>query len=339
MSNQKSLNIELLRCLAVISVILIHMTMGHFYDALLMHENKLSWIVSNLYYSLTRFCVPIFFIISAYLVFNNKSNKKWHERLVRLGLPFVAWSAIYYVYGGGRDASEFLKKILTENTSFHLWFFPPFIGYTLLLPAIKILFISENKDKFKYIFVIIFLSSIFTPSLIMLLNYFIGGYSFIYGISNFCLTLPPLLVYGFAFSYFYKKVNVVSWFVGYLVIIILNMMINIIISNKLGTPNEWFYGYTSVLVFISSFVLFNVVMSMNLSFLPEMAGKVVLIVGQCSLGIYLSHWLVFLILSKHGLLFSGRAIVDPILNTVIVFCASIAFTLVVRIIKPLRYIL
>ena len=42
MSNQKSLNIELLRCLAVISVILIHMTMGHFYDALLMHENKLS---------------------------------------------------------------------------------------------------------------------------------------------------------------------------------------------------------------------------------------------------------------------------------------------------------
>jgi surface polysaccharide O-acyltransferase-like enzyme len=110
MSNQKSLNIELLRCLAVISVILIHMTMGHFYDALLMHENKLSWIVSNLYYSLTRFCVPIFFIISAYLVFNNKSNKKWHERLVRLGLPFVAWSAIYYVYGGGRDASEFLKK-------------------------------------------------------------------------------------------------------------------------------------------------------------------------------------------------------------------------------------
>jgi hypothetical protein len=89
---------------------------GHFYDALLMHENKLSWIVSNLYYSLTRFCVPIFFIISAYLVFNNKSNKKWHERLVRLGLPFVAWSAIYYVYGGGRCLG-IPKKILKEGAN------------------------------------------------------------------------------------------------------------------------------------------------------------------------------------------------------------------------------
>jgi len=77
------------------------------------------------------------------------------------------------------------------------------------------------------VFVLLFIFSILTPSAIVLLNYFYGGYDFLYGLGNFGFTLPGLLIFAF----------------------------------------EYFYSYATPLVFISSFVLFNSIMSIDFSFL------------------------------------------------------------------------
>ncbi|WP_314420591.1 acyltransferase family protein [Pseudescherichia vulneris] len=337
--SNRIINIEILRALAIVSVILIHMSMGHFYDLNLMSNDFFAWVTNNIYYTLTRFCVPVFFIIAAYIAYNNKSSSTWTDKLIRIGLPYVVWSGVYYYYQGGTSIIELVNKIFTSNPSFHLWFLPPFLGFVILLPAIKKIFtFDEDRKQFKHVFLLLFLFSIIMPSIIVLLNYIYGGYDFLYGLGNFGFTISGLLIFSFAFPFMYKKISPGLGLCAYLVITLVNLLLNVAISRTLATPNEYFYGYSTPLVFISSFILFNSIMSIDFSFLPDWVSRVVYKVGSCSFGIYLVHWLVYGLMDRYGLVLHGRAIMDPLINTGIVFTVSFLCIIAVRRFKPLRYI-
>lgn len=341
MRSNKIINIEVLRVLAVIAVILIHMSMGHFYDKVLMNNDYPAWFMNNVYYTATRFCVPVFFIIAAYIAFNNKSSSTWTDKIIRIGLPYLAWSFIYFWYNsnGSIDVLELVKKTFTSNTSFHLWFIPPFLGFVILLPAIRKIFgTDEDKIQFRHVFVILFIFSIILPSVIAGVNFFYDGYKFLYGLNNFGLTISGLLLYAFAFPFMTHKMRPVVGLAIYVLLIALNLVINISVSDKLSKPNESFYGYSSALVFISSFVFFNVIMSIDFSRLRPFASKTIYAIGHCTFGIYLVHWLVFMVLKNNGLVLNGMAIVDPIINTAIVFLISFAVVFTARKFKPLRYL-
>lgn len=341
LSSNKIINIEVLRVLAVVAVILIHMSMGHFHDKTLMVNDYSAWVMNNVYYTATRFCVPVFFIIAAYIAFNNKSSSTWVDKVIRIGLPYLFWSLIYFWYksNDSMEVLELVKKTITSNTSFHLWFIPPFLGFVIFLPAIRKIFgTDEDQKQFRHLFVLLFIFSIILPSAISALNYFYGGYRFLSGLNNYGLTISGFLLYAFAFPYMSKRMRPTVGLAIYGLLIALNLVLNISVSERLSKPNESFYGYTTVLVFISSFVLFNSIMSIDFSCLRPFASKAIYAIGHCSFGIYLVHWLVFLVLNNNGLVFRGMMILDPILNTLIVFLVSFAVIFAARKFKPLRYL-
>jgi len=315
------------------------MSMGYFYDSNLMKNDSLAWIVNNLYYSLTRFCVPVFFIIAAYISYNNITSSSWLSKTKRIAIPYVFWSAVYYYLQGGGSIIELITKVFTSNTSFHLWFLPPFLGFVLLLPAVKKIFSSgEDIKKFRYLFIFLFIFSIITPSVTFFINNFYGGYDFLYGLGNFGLTIPGLMLYAFAFPYMHKKVIPGRWLLIYALIITLNLLLNVLASINQNSPNEYFYGYSSALVFVSSFVLFNVVMSIDFSFLPKWTASLIYIIGECSFGIYLVHWLVYVLLDRYGLILHGRAIIHPIANSIIVFFICLVLIYLARKFRSLRHV-
>lgn len=339
MNHSKNFNIELLRFVAILAVILIHMSMSHFYDSALMRTNFTAWFFNNIYYTATRFCVPIFFIITAYITFNSTTKKNWKQKIIRLGVPYLVWSYIYYLYSGGHGVMGFLKKIIGENTAFHLWFIPAFIGYTLLLPALKKIYSNGDKEKFRHLFFTIFSFSIVAPTFLLTSRLIEGDFKFLYGLHHFSMNLPAFLVYGFAFPYFYKKINFIKGTTLYLLLIFLNLYLNVKISTTFDTPDESLYGFTTTLVFISSYILFNTIMNIEFSFIPDFICSFIYKAGECAFGIYLSHWVIYLILDKNEMLVHNRAIVDPLINTAIVFTFTFILVLICRKIKPLRYIL
>ncbi len=335
MEKKTILNIEILRVMAIIAVVLIHMTIPYFYDLKLMNENYTAWVFNNLYNAISRFCVPIFFIISAYLSFNGNSSSKMSTRMMRLVIPYIVWSAVYYIYNGGNDFIDFIKKITTSNTSFHLWFLPPFIGYTLLLPAIKKIVNDEDPNK-NYIIILIMTSSIIMPSVIYALNTFYGDYSFLTGFNNFGLSITPLLIYSIAFPLLRRNTSAFNGIALFVFMSVVNLAVSLLVSSSTGKADTFFYGYTTPLVFISSFILFNAIMSIDFSFIGSRMRKVIMAVGDCSFGIYLTHWIVYLVLSNAELTFKGRAIVDPLLNTIIVLLVSFLLVYVIKKVYALR---
>lgn len=323
--------------MAVVGVILIHMTMQHYYDPNLMSKNYLAWISSHIYYTISRFCVPVFFIIAAYISFNNKSQKGLASRLIRIGIPFITWSVIYYVYNGGGSFIEFIIRLFTRSTSFHLWFIAPFIGFMFALPLVKHVFYEEGKDKFKYLFWVVFFFTICLPSIIAYSKLMPGDYGFLSGLNQFNLTFPSFLLYAMAFPYMHKKVRVLPALLIYFALLSLNSWLNLNASGLAGKPDERFYGFNTLIVFLSSYVIFNIVMSLDFSWLPNTLTRFVLTVGECSFGVYLVHWLVFIVLEKYEFVMRGRAIVDPAVNTLIIFLVSVFIVWLARRIKFFRY--
>lgn len=114
-------------------------------------------------YGIAPVCIPLFFTISAYLMFHNYTRgrvvTKYRSRVKSLLIPYIAWNIVgiltlgllqhlpiigtYFLtfYTGdvwGKTVGSYLMTILTHGISFHLWFIFELIIYTLLTPIIYV---------------------------------------------------------------------------------------------------------------------------------------------------------------------------------------------------------
>lgn len=72
-----------------------------------------------------------------------------------------------------------------------------------------------------------------------------------------------VVIFSFAFPFMYKKINPVLGLCSYFAITLDNFLLNVAISKTLATANEYYYGYSTPLVFVSSSILFNSLMAIN----------------------------------------------------------------------------
>ncbi|OAT77286.1 acetyltransferase [Mangrovibacter phragmitis] len=134
--NQKVAWIDNLRGIACLMVIVIHTTTWY-----LTNVDKVSlmtWDVANVLNSASRVCVPLFFMISGYLFFGERSAQPRH--IVRLFLCLVFYSAIALLYMSTLtriNAWQAWLHILQKPVFYHLWFFYALFVLYLLSPLIN----------------------------------------------------------------------------------------------------------------------------------------------------------------------------------------------------------
>lgn len=90
-----------LRVLATIAVVTIHVSAG--YVSMLDASNVSRWMAGNFYDSFSRASVPIFVMISGALLLRGAKDSSIGEflkkRASKVIIPFIGWSAIFYIYG------------------------------------------------------------------------------------------------------------------------------------------------------------------------------------------------------------------------------------------------
>ena len=86
-----------------------------------------------------RCCVPLFAMASAYLLFplNKPAGEFFRRRLVRVGVPFVAWAALYVVFFGDGGSSWGKLFFNFPDEGGHLWFVPMLVGLYILMPLLS----------------------------------------------------------------------------------------------------------------------------------------------------------------------------------------------------------
>ncbi|POT55588.1 O-acetyltransferase [Citrobacter amalonaticus] len=129
--------IDNLRGIACLMVVMIHTTTWYITNA---HSvSPLNWEFANVLNSASRVSVPLFFMISGYLFFGERSAQPRH--FLRIGLCLLFYSVVALIYitlFTSINAELTLKNLLQKPVFYHLWFFFAITVIYLVSPLIQV---------------------------------------------------------------------------------------------------------------------------------------------------------------------------------------------------------
>lgn len=312
--------IDNLRAVACLMVILIHTCTLYVTDHLAISQRD--WDIANFLDSASRVCVPLFFMISGYLFFGERSAQPRH--FLRLILCLVFYSAVslaYITWLTPISEGQSLQTLLQKPVFYHLWFFFALIAVYLFSPLIQVKTISP-----RYAVLLILLVGIIanpnTPEQLtsnvqwLPVNLFIAGDTIYY-------LLYALL--GRALGVMETDKRWVSWMAG---ILFLACICAITAGTRRiveaqGQFHDLWYQYAGPLVFIAAISLFVLFKNcLNQRPLPGLS-----VIARHSLPVYGFHALFIHFMRTHDL---DRTDL-PLLDIVMIFTFTLAGSLLLSI--------
>ncbi|PSL40663.1 surface polysaccharide O-acyltransferase-like enzyme [Planomicrobium soli] len=293
--------LDWLRILATLAVVTLHSSTSFVLTNF--HEDSFSWLVGNFYESITRWCVPVFVMISGALLLNDVKTNTYKsflsKRLSKVLVPLLGWSIIYYgyfVFQGRYSFSllEFAQNFSTNKISNHFWFIYMLLGLYLITPLLKILVQNATKRDIKYFLLLWFYASI----MVRLLNFYFG-FSFnveLYFATSFIgYYLLGYYLMKYEISLNWRKAMYISGLIGVLATFFLTYSLTIEADGKF---KAFWYDYHSITVLAASVGLF---VFMKYSAANSIAPSQFLakLINETSFGIYLAHILVMKILATY----------------------------------------
>ena len=126
-----------LRGIACLMVVMIHTSTWY-----VNHAHRISmwdWNIANLLNSASRVSVPLFFMISGYLFFGERSARPRHFLRIALCLLFYSATALAYItFLTPISPAASLHNLLHKPVFYHLWFFFAIFVIYLLSPLIQV---------------------------------------------------------------------------------------------------------------------------------------------------------------------------------------------------------
>ena len=335
--------IDLVRVVAVFQVILVHLSYVLFFKEELFSPN---WVAANFYDSLSRMGVPLFFMVSGYLLLGKSEpiSDFFRKRFWKVGIPTLFWSVAYLLwsveaYRNGTMSPlsvvlSMLKAIYLGNVEIHLWFLYILIGIYLAVPILRVFVSAASRRDLTYFVILWFVATplfelaqrmlgLQTALVIPVVTGYVG-----YFMMGYLLAELQLGRYGRILSVAGIILAVAVTFVG-----------TNLLSARAAPIDAYFYSYFSpptVLATICGFFLLK-----DLGQKLGKAGRLVRMVSATSFGIYLIHIFVVELLRKGVLDFRlyswlGPSVYMIPLTALAVFLLSFVFVFVMQKIPVLK---
>ena len=196
--NKRYSYLDFLRCLAIFFVVVLHVVTPVLTNTGL--YGSTSWYLCLFQNSLNRAGVPLFLMISGFLMLRDERTRDvgsfYKKRLPRLVLPLAVWNGIYYVgyaLQGGEAISPvtYLRQLLNNGSAYHFWFVYTLLGIYLIAPFLKrIVDAAGVKEQIILLVIVMFPGAIrpwlnmagpiyiflFDPLMESYIGYFLLGY-------------------------------------------------------------------------------------------------------------------------------------------------------------------
>lgn len=302
--------IDIARVFSMTSVIMIHVGAMSWYDA---PFSIYPWGVMNLFDLLSRYCVPVFLMISGYLFLDPERDipvKKIYTRyLPRLLAAFFFWSFLYALITSGFATQRTLEngvgfKIIQDTFwgHYHMWYMYIIVGLYIITPALRP--IAADRKASRYFLIVSYLLSYVMPMIQMIpfiyehtAKYtnrlelkFITGYVFYY-----------LAGYYFGSAELTARQQKLAYIIGTCAFIFSVIVVTAYVLIMQFPDSELHEYYTAgVPVYsIAAFLFFKYKFN---KFDPDTKpGRVILWMSKLSFGVYMAHDFGLIVFKKVGI--------------------------------------
>lgn len=291
--------VDVLRFVSVLLVITIHASSSLVYK---WGEVRFrDFMVGNIYDSFARVSVPVFFMLSGYLLLNKQESIMdfYKKRAKKVLIPFIAWSLIYlfwdgYVINNGDSLLSIVGSVSLEILSSpafgHLWFIYALLGVYLFVPVLRLFVSAAKKTDLWYIAGIWF----FTGPIISALDAFFGitishQFGFITGYFGYFLL-------GYLLSrYDYPKGQAISFLLFYLILSVATAVGIWYFSSQEKRIFLYLYNYLApnIVLMSAAFFIFFLYWGKKMQVEPNSrTASFLKLLGETSFGVFLIHGII-----------------------------------------------
>jgi surface polysaccharide O-acyltransferase-like enzyme len=303
-----------------------------------------NWMAGNVYDSFTRACVPVFIMITGATLLPRREplSVYFRKRALRIIPPLLFWSVFYLGWRSyrGEHITNWLLAILKGPTMYHLWYFYALIGMYLFIPVLRIFFMGSTKNEQTWFIWIWLAVCSFIPSAQILLDYS-------FNIGHFLDEIDPVRIFDLGYfsglagylvlgafaagSKSTTKTGLYIFMAGTAATIALRM-----VCAHYGKSSDFFSDNFSPTLIAAGYGLFIAITSMK----PGPSSKLLITLGECTLGIYGLHVFIIQFLLTHGITLTmiDPWIMIPLMSSA-VFVLTFGIVYLLRLVKPLAFVI
>lgn len=299
-----SVPVDIIRTLAIILVILVHAATRQEQPIVqvMYQAEAVRWFTMNTYNAFSAVSVPLFVMLSGALLLQPNKIESIRgflkKRAVRLGLPFIFWGTIYFLWrffinNEALSASSIVQGIVT-GPYYHFWFLYMLAGLYLITPVLRVLTAHAERRILRYFLIVIVVGTSVVPLLAL--------------ISNYSIELKLFAITGwigyFMLGYYTLSTHVkssilyVTYFSGTVGTVVGMYVATALVSGRTGLFFVDYLSATVVLASASLFILLLKVSPNTISLRYPLGSKVLHFIGSSTLAIYLFHVIILESLQK-----------------------------------------
>ena len=299
---KRNMNIDIIKIVAVLSVISVHFFKNNYFYATVMHGKR--YYFFTLAQHIFMMCVPLFLMATGFLMTKKeKIDKEYIKKLfIRIYIPYLIISFItllfekYYLHVEDNLIMH-VFKILDFTQVSYAWYVGMYMGLYLLIPFINKLLSKLTKKEFCIYLIILFilgpLTSIRIPYHgklhIIFLEYF----------------YPLWIINYYSIGYFFKKYGLqIKILPNLLLFLILPFLSYYHYFLSIHYNNRVFYYFNfnnwgGLIPFAISVPVFIFLINRTINIKSKILGKVIKHISSLTLYIYLFSYIFDKIIYKH----------------------------------------
>ena len=351
-NTKRILYLDLLRIVSAFTVVFLHVNTTSMNTVPI---NSYRYAVFNAFAMLSRFCVPVFLMISG-VFFLEPSHTMTFKKLFchnikRIVSAFLFWSFIHAVYmlvsrclytnkKMTFDLVDFMRMCVTGEYGYsHLQFMFYLVGGYLLVP-----FMRKIAEKKEYVLYYLTLSVLFGFGATTMQQFAYGGkeiLSFYQQFLKFLRKFDISFVCGYT-GYFFAGYYLHKYDLSYrhkvtlyccaILAVIMTVYLSIAQSLEINSIYTRLFNYKGLPVFLEScgvFLLFKQCFG-NVRFRTKIC-ETISNIAVLTFGVYLCHYMILLELSRHGM---NHHLFNPLLSvpffTCVIFLLSLTLIWLLR---------
>jgi surface polysaccharide O-acyltransferase-like enzyme len=338
-------NVDLIRTVAMVGVILLHASGQWLITSQEMGQltplGITTWAIVDVYQSLGVLSVPIFLMLTGALLLqpqkqNERLNVFFKKRLARVGLPFLFWAAVYFVWDFYVINLPLSLDVVTQgilNGAYsQFWYIYVLFGLYLITPILRAFLVSANQTLIKYFITLWIIGVAILPFFGLLTPFMLNSNVFVIGgfVGYFILGIYLTTL----------KMRRSTLWILLLLGVVLTAVGTYVLAATGGEQIYFFQEYISPTVILASVMLFLLLLTIKPASLqkessPLKHNKLIKLISENTLGIFFIHVIVlesiqngyFGIALNHNTL---NPIIEVPIMTIIVLFASLAIILLLK---------